>query len=74
VRAAGRAEEGEHGRRPALGVGLRMVAGQDGQKGGFARPWIERCYTLHVSGFSGIAATHRLRLVDANDPRHGWTR
>ena len=46
MRAAGRAKEGEYGCWRALSVGLRMVAGQDGQKGGFARPWIERCYMV----------------------------
>ena len=49
MRAAGRTEESERGRWRALGIGLRMVASQDGQKCGFARPWIERCYVVPIS-------------------------
>jgi hypothetical protein len=36
VRAAGRAEERERGRRRALDVGLGMVASQDGEEGCFS--------------------------------------
>ena len=38
VRAAGRIEERECRRWPALGVGLGVVASKNGQKSSFARP------------------------------------
>lgn len=61
MRAAGRAEKREHRSWGALGVGLGVVAGEDGQKRGFSRTWIGAC--LYLSGFPGNGG--RLRTVRA---------
>ena len=52
VRTAERIDERKYKRRHALSVRSGMVAGKDGQKSGFARPWIKN-HDKIIVGLSG---------------------
>ncbi len=64
MRASGSTEERKCRRWGALGVGLRVIASQDRQKGGFAGPWVENCYGAlpSFSGYSGQRTIHALEV------------
>ena len=63
MRTAERIDERKYKRRHALSVRSGMVAGKDGQKSGFAQPWI--------INFVGHRTTYHWCLGGANELLHG---